>query len=136
MIHNIDANAASFGNTKVKSMMLHWGQHESSEINGTFDVIVASDCTFFKEFHKGLARTIKCLLKEDEPSEALLFSPKRGDSLDKFLAEVKDNGLHFSITENYDTTIWKRHQEFLSGDKSWPNYEPDHSYPLLVSIKH
>ncbi|XP_073279885.1 calmodulin-lysine N-methyltransferase isoform X2 [Primulina huaijiensis] len=130
--HNIDANAASFGNTKVKSMMLHWDQHEVSEINGTFDVIVASDCTFFKEFHKGLARTIKCLLKVDEPSEALLFSPKRGDSLDKFLAEVKDNGLHFSITENYDTTIWKRHQEFLSGDESWPNYEPDHCYPLLL----
>lgn len=134
LICNIDANSASLGSTKVKSMILHWDQYEVSDIPGTFDVIVASDCTFFKEFHKGLARTIRCLLKEDGPSEAILFSPKRGDSLDKFLVEVKNSGLHFTITETYDTEIWRRHKIFANGDPSWPNYDSDHCYPLLVSI--
>ena len=90
--------------------------------------------TFFKKFHKGLARTIRCLLKEHGPSEALLFSPKRDDSLDKFLLEVEASGMHFTITEAYDAEIWRRHKSIINGDHCWPNYEPDHCYPLLVSI--
>ncbi|KAG8373623.1 hypothetical protein BUALT_Bualt11G0043500 [Buddleja alternifolia] len=128
------ANSASFGGTKVKSMLLHWDQNEVSDICGTFDVIVASDCTFFKEFHKSFARTIRYLLK-DGPSEAILFSPKRGDSLKKFLLEVENSGLHFTTTEMYDTEIWSRHQNFIKGDHSWLNYDSDHCYPLLVEIK-
>ncbi|PSS29939.1 Calmodulin-lysine N-methyltransferase [Actinidia chinensis var. chinensis] len=90
--------------------------------------------TFFKEFHKGLARTIKFLLKSKRPSEALFFSPKRGDSLDKFLVEIEKNSLHFTITEIYDTEVWRRHQGFICGNDDWPNYEKDHCYPLLVRI--
>lgn len=90
--------------------------------------------TFFKEFHGALIRTIKSLLKEEGPSEAILFSPRRGDSLDKFLREVKDSGLHFSTDEMYDTEVWRRHQGYVEGDDSWPNYEMDHCYPLLVRI--
>ncbi|GAV71818.1 Methyltransf_16 domain-containing protein [Cephalotus follicularis] len=130
---NIDANSRAFGGTRVKSLMLHWNQEEVSDISNTFDVIVASDCTFFKEFHKDLARIVKSLLRNMEPSEAIFFSPKRGDSLQKFLGEIEEIGLHFSITENYDAEVWKRHQEFMNGDDSWPSYEKDHCYPLLPS---
>lgn len=90
--------------------------------------------TFFKEFHEGLAHTVKSLLKRSETSEAIFFSPKRGTSLDKFLEKIKEFGLHFSVTENYDGEVWKLHQRFLNGDDSWPNYEKDHCYPLLVRI--
>ncbi|MBA0636400.1 hypothetical protein Godav_029162 [Gossypium davidsonii] len=90
--------------------------------------------TFFKEFHKDLAQVTELLLKKPGPSEAIFFSPKRGNSLDKFLEEIKDNGLLFSITEIYDTEIWNRHQQFMNGDESWPGYEKDHCYPLLVRI--
>lgn len=90
--------------------------------------------TFFREFHKGLVQTIRCLLKEEGPSEAIMFSPKRGDSLDKFLVEVKDSGLNFSITEMYENEIWRRHQRFINGDNSWPNYDKDHCYPLFIRI--
>lgn len=103
-------------------------------LSHTFDIIVASDCTFFKEYHKDVARTVKLLLKDSGPSEAIFFSPKRGDSLDKFLKEIQDGGLHFSLSENYDERIWKRHQELLKGHGSWPNYEADHCYPLLLKI--
>ncbi|GKV44084.1 hypothetical protein SLEP1_g51311 [Rubroshorea leprosula] len=101
-------------------MTLHWNHDEISELSNTFDVIVASDCTIFKEFHKSLARIVQCLLKNVGSSEAILFSPKRGDSLDQFLEEIKETGLHFSITENYDAEIWKRHQGFMNSDQTWP----------------
>lgn len=132
---NINANSGSFGGTKVKPLMLHWNQEDISDISNSFDLIVASDCTFFKEFHKGLAHSVKLLLKKEGPSEAMFFSPKRGDSLEKFLVEVEECGLHFRIDEIYDTQVWSRHQGFVNGDDgSWPNYDKDHCYPLLVRI--
>ncbi|KAJ9172666.1 hypothetical protein P3X46_015880 [Hevea brasiliensis] len=132
---NIDANSGAFGGTKVRTMALHWDQEEASNTSNTFDVIVASDCTFFKEFHKGLACTVKLLLRNAGTSEAIFISPKRGNSLDKFLEEIEENGLHFCVTENYDTEIWMRHQGFMNSDSSWPGYEKDHCYPLLVRVK-
>ncbi|XP_010531091.1 PREDICTED: calmodulin-lysine N-methyltransferase isoform X1 [Tarenaya hassleriana] len=131
---NIKSNSNTFGSTSVKAMELHWNQEDLSDLTGAFDIIVASDCTFFKEFHEHLARIVKMLLKAKEPSQALFFSPKRGDSLGKFLAEIEDTGLNFSLTENYDSEVWKRHQVLMNGDGSWPSYEQNHSYPLLVRI--
>lgn len=66
---------------------------------------------------------------------AILLSPKRGNSLDLFLEVAKENGLRFSVTENYDQEVWKRHEGFLNEDRdSWPSYEKGHSYPLLIRI--
>ncbi|XP_073008871.1 calmodulin-lysine N-methyltransferase isoform X1 [Typha latifolia] len=133
--HNIGINAEAFGETKVKSMLLHWNQEQASEMLNAFDIIVASDCTFFKEFHKSLANMVKSLLKRSEDSEAFFFSPKRGDSLDKFLQEITEAGLQYNLIENYDSTVWNLHHKFLKGDEtSWPNYDKDHSYPLLLRI--
>lgn len=89
--------------------------------------------TFFKEFHKGLVQTVKLLLK-DGSSEALFFSPNRGGTLNKFLNEVKESGMHFSVTENYDSEVWKLHEDFTNGNPLWPNYEKDHCYPILIRI--
>ncbi|CAF2146729.1 unnamed protein product, partial [Brassica napus] len=132
---NIESNSMAFSNTSVKAMELHWNQHELSELTNSFDIIVASDCTFFKEFHKDLASIIKVLLKANQPSEALFFSPKRGDSLDKFLKEIEDIGLHYVLTEKYDDQVWKRHETLVKGDdESWPSYDKNHCYPLLIQI--
>ncbi|BBH08034.1 S-adenosyl-L-methionine-dependent methyltransferases superfamily protein [Prunus dulcis] len=129
--HNIDANSKAFGGTRVKSMMLHWNQNEISNISSTFDLIVASD---WYEFHNGLAQIVKFLLGKVQPSEAIFLSPKRGDSLDKFLEKIKENDLRFSLQENYDAEIWKHHTEFMNGAVSWPSYQKDHCYPLLIRI--
>ncbi|KAK9113260.1 hypothetical protein Scep_020779 [Stephania cephalantha] len=130
--HNIHANSEAFADTKVKSLILHWNEElDSNTSNNTFDIIVASDCTFFKEFHGGLANIIKSLLKPSAASQAIFFSPRRGDSLDKFLEKVKEAGLHFTIADNYDEVVWERHQKFLLGDSSL-NYEQDHCYPLMM----
>jgi len=93
------------------------------------------DSTFFKDFHRDLARIVKHLLSKAGSSEAIFLSPKRGNSLDLFLEVAKENGLRFSVTENYDQEVWKRHEGFLSEDRdSWPSYEKGHSYPLLIRI--
>nr|XP_043632910.1 calmodulin-lysine N-methyltransferase [Erigeron canadensis] len=131
---NVKANLTVFGGTKVKSMMLHWNHDELSDMSNSFDIIVASDCTFFKEFHKGLVQTIKCLLRKEGTSEAIFVGPKRGNSLDEFLMEVKQSGLQFTVDEIYNSEVWRRHQNFSNNDASWPNYEKDHCYPLLVRI--
>ncbi|KAA8531981.1 hypothetical protein F0562_006877 [Nyssa sinensis] len=55
-IHSINANSSPWGGTKVKSRMLRWNQEEMSDASSTFDLIVTSDCTFFKEFHQGLGQ--------------------------------------------------------------------------------
>ncbi|KAL6596042.1 hypothetical protein ACP70R_047406 [Stipagrostis hirtigluma subsp. patula] len=132
---NISINAETFGQTKVKSMVLHWDKEQASEMANTFDIIIASDCTFFKQFHHSLARVVKSLLKHSATSQAIFLSPKRGDSLDKFLDIVKENGLYCELIENYDPTVWNLHRRCVAGDDAtWPNYEEDHCYPLLVRI--
>ncbi|CAI9110945.1 OLC1v1011056C1 [Oldenlandia corymbosa var. corymbosa] len=75
---SIEANSGAFGGSQVKSMVLHWNHPEKIDMLNSFDIIVASDCTFFKEFHKDLARTIRMLLKKKSSSEAILLSPRRG----------------------------------------------------------
>ncbi|CAL4938494.1 unnamed protein product [Urochloa decumbens] len=132
---NISINAETFGETKVKSMILHWDKEQASEMLNTFDIIVASDCTFFKQFHESLARTVKSLLKHSATSHAIFLSPKRGDSLDKFLETIKENGLNCELMENYDSTVWNLHKKYVAGDdRTWPNYDKEHCYPLLVRI--
>ncbi|KAK8955225.1 hypothetical protein KSP40_PGU016378 [Platanthera guangdongensis] len=132
---NIDINASTFKDSKVKSMILHWSQEHSSEMLNRFDFIIASDCTFFKEFHKSLAQTVKSLLKNSEASEAIFLSPRRGDSLTKFLVKINDSGLDYELVENYNARIWSLHQKLRSeGNSSWPNYDEDHCYPLLLRI--
>ncbi|KAH9620557.1 hypothetical protein KSS87_021009 [Heliosperma pusillum] len=131
---SVASNSGAFGPTIVEPKLLHWNQEEFGTLSNKFDVIVASDCTFFKEFHKGLVQTLKSLLKRTSCSKAILFSPKRGDSLDRFLEEVRKSGMNFNVSENYDDKVWERHQQLMKGDQSWPNYDPDHCYPLLVQI--
>ena len=93
--------------------------------------------TFFKQFHEGLARTVKSLLKHSATSQAIFLSPKRGDSLDKFLGIIKENGLRCELIENYDPTVWNLHKKYVAGeDRTWPNYDKEHCYPLLVRISY
>ncbi|KAG8074236.1 hypothetical protein GUJ93_ZPchr0006g43565 [Zizania palustris] len=133
--NNISINTETFGQTKVKSMILHWDLEQAPEMISSFDIIVASDCTFFKQFHQSLAQVVKSLLKHSETSQAIFLGPKRGDSLSKFLEVIKKNGLSCELIENYDPTVWNLHKRFVSGDdRSWPNYDKEHCYPLLVRI--
>ena len=94
--------------------------------------------TFFKDFHVDLAHTIKGLLSTSDGSQAILFNPRRGDSLDRFVRASQSVELDVEIQERYDSRIWDLHQAFLRNESvtEWPNYDEDHCYPLLLSITH
>eukprot|EP01018_Ginkgo_biloba_P018651 Gb_35298 [translate_table: standard] len=132
---NIKANVGSFGTTKVTSLLLHWNQEEACYLGRSFDFILAADCTFFKESHASLAHTVKSLLESSKMSEAIFFSPSRGNTLDIFLQTVTSLGLHVKVVENYDSHVWGLHSKLMEHDhSSWPNYNKEHFYPLLITI--
>lgn len=109
--------------------------HNIVKCNISLTCVFAACSTFFKQFHESLVHTVKSLLNYSDASEAFFLSPKRGDSLYKFLDVIKCFGLHYELVENYDTVVWNLHQKLLNGnDSSWPNYDKDHNYPLLVRI--
>ncbi|XP_031493630.1 calmodulin-lysine N-methyltransferase [Nymphaea colorata] len=132
---SVRANSDNFGDTIVKPLTLHWGQEQATDMSSHFDIIIASDCTFFRQFHADLAYTIRCLLKDSEDSQAIFFSPRRGNTLDMFLEQVRKLGLKVHVVEKYDSKVLGLHQEFINGDNSsWPNYVADHCYPLMIKI--
>ncbi|CAK9211174.1 unnamed protein product [Sphagnum troendelagicum] len=135
---NIEANRGVVGDTKVSACMLHWSRHQVAMPQLNYDVIVAADCTFFKDFHLDLAHTIKGLLGVSDGCQAILFSPRRGNTLDQFVKACQSAKLNVGITEQYDAHIWSIHKGFLTndGNSAWPNYDEEHSYPLLLSITH
>ncbi len=98
----------------------------------------ASCSTFFKDFHLDLAHTIKRLLGLSDGCQAILFSPRRGNTLDQFVKACHSAKLNVGITEQYDAHIWSIHKGFLTndGNSAWPYYDEEHSYPLLLSITH
>ena len=58
------------------------------------------------------------------------LSPKRGNSLDKFLETIKQNSLCLWNRELYR----RSYQAFMHSKDSWPSYKKDNCYPLLVRI--
>ncbi|KAG0575381.1 hypothetical protein KC19_5G000600 [Ceratodon purpureus] len=135
---NMTESSGLFGDTKVRACIVHWSRHQAAMPGLNFDIVIAADCTFFKDFHVDLAHTIKGLLSTSDGSQAILFNPRRGDSLDRFVRASQSVELDVEIQERYDSRIWDLHQAFLRNESvtEWPNYDEDHCYPLLLSITH
>lgn len=134
--HNIAANARAFGDTVVSGSALYWNRDSAPLAGRAFDLVVAADCTFFKDFHVDLAFTIKALLGTSKTSRAILFSPRRGDTLDLFVHVAESQGLLVEVKEEYDPEVWDIHQRFLKGDQGgWPNYDGNHCYPIFLSLR-
>uniref|UniRef100_A0A7I4B5A6 Calmodulin-lysine N-methyltransferase n=1 Tax=Physcomitrium patens TaxID=3218 RepID=A0A7I4B5A6_PHYPA len=135
---NITANNELFGDTKVRTCTLHWSRHQAAMPGLNFDVVIAADCTFFKDFHLDLAYSIKSLLGTADGCQAILFNPRRGHSLDRFVRAAQSVELDVEIQEHYDSRIWNLHEGFVRNEpgSEWPNYDEDHCYPLLLSITH
>ncbi|KAL3764937.1 hypothetical protein ACHAWU_003797 [Discostella pseudostelligera] len=74
-------------------------QAVSADDEGKYHLCLASDCVHFQEFHDGLLTTIARTLAVD--GIALLCQPKRGSSLNNFIALVNavNNGVRTSSDE-------------------------------------
>ena len=65
-----------------------------------FDVIIASDCLFFKDFHPDFYWLLKNATAPG--GVVLLLQPPRSGTLDLFLAIVRSDGcFRYELTENY-----------------------------------
>ncbi|KAG5245527.1 calmodulin-lysine N-methyltransferase [Salix suchowensis] len=91
--HSIDANSTAFGNANLKNLTCI-GMRK----------VPQCPCLY------------RLLLRNAGPLKAMFFSPKRGDTLDKFLERKlkKKNGLNFSIIRTM-TEVWRCHQGFMVG---------------------
>lgn len=76
------------GEAKIDAHLLNWsseGKQKGNEweSNPQYDVILASDCLFFKDFHVGLLETIRRLLLPN--GTAILLQPPRHGTMRMFL---------------------------------------------------
>lgn len=138
-------------NCYVKCSVLKWEQHchtmdgvgsgaASVAINETdengvcalecekFDYILSADCLFFDEAREALVETIWWYLSPS--GMALVMAPRRGKTLELFVACAAAKGFHCKIVQRYNEMIWIRHLELLAS----PSYDEDIHYPILIQL--
>ena len=75
----------------ISANQLHWSPSVNAKqvaditANGSnkFDVIIASDCLFFKEFHSDLLSTLDLLLNDD--GVCIFLQPQRDGTMQRFI---------------------------------------------------
>ena len=98
----------SFG--RISAQQLHWSPDVNTEQvaviteggSRLFDVIIASDCLFFREFHSDLVQTLRSLLS---PGGICLFlQPRRSCTMQTFVDKCEDY-FHTEIIEDYSAKV-------------------------------
>lgn len=115
---------------QVSAALLRWDRnaHLPDAWRNRFDLVFASDCLFFEDFHVDLVHTIKLLLRP-KIGRCLLLQPSRGGAMERFCASARANGLSIEVTGEYDPEISRRHREYL---QTRSDYVPDVHFPQLV----
>lgn len=109
-----------------------------------FDLVIAADCLFLKEYHEDLLHTLGQLLCPG--GQALILAPRRNGTLETFVESAHQDVVTpwvVEIEENYDQHLWQRHCKLLDSglqstaqtESSQPEYHPDIHYPLLIRLK-
>lgn len=102
-----------------------------------FDIIIAADCLFFKDFHKDFL----WILKESsvEKGYVFLLQPKRSNTLDLFINEIKLSLLFdlIYIKDDYNDEI-NYMRKVYQNDINMKNsnvYDEDIHYPILICLQ-
>ena len=147
---------------KVKCEILRWSSQEdmaailsgpllSSEAgNKGFDVIVAADCLFFRDFHTSLLSLLNSMLSFKEGAVVYLLQPRRAGSMEAFLSLLTPSSspeqaffgrFEADVSDAYDESITAMHRQYMdemsnsgSSDQS-RNYEPDIHFPILITLR-
>jgi calmodulin-lysine N-methyltransferase len=127
----------------VKVNLLRWDEQvfkkEKNNDFQQFDLIFASDCLFFENFHVDLLSTIATLLKSPN-GKCFFLQPARGGSMERFIEKLIEKQEEFNLQVNkidkYDEEIYQKHLEFLKQAQTLPEYRPDLHYPILLEISH
>lgn len=135
----VDANKACgtlvrSGSAQVDVDLLRWDREAEldASLAHQFDVIVASDCLFFEDFHVDLAHTIRQLLRANT-GKCFMLQPSRNGSMERFCALARARGLRVQEQRDYDPEITRKHLEYL---QTRTDYVPDVHLPVLLVLSH
>lgn len=142
-VHLTDGNDVSVENVKktvclnelacyTKCSVLKWEDvsARATAEAGKFDVILSADCLFFDEARSSLVETIWYYMAPR--GEAIIMAPRRGKTMAMFVGECTRRGFAVEITQRYNETIWKRHEELMMTSGL---YDEDLHYPVLLRLR-
>lgn len=109
----------------VECRVLKWGQ---CDLNVGFDVVLCADCLFFDDARADLVKALWCLLNVE--GVALIMAPKRGHTLNTFIAQCGEIGFKYKTIINYDRIVWEKHLALLDNSE----YDQDIHYPILIEL--
>lgn len=95
-----------------------------------FDIVLASDCLFFRDFHDDLLWTIENSLKAD--GVVYLLQPRRGDSMSKFLLRAEatfDVEIHDTFCDEVTAHLNRARSQNSS------SYNEDLHLPILCVLR-
>lgn len=112
--------------------LLRWDRNVrfDASLAHQFDVIVASDCLFFEDFHVDLVHTIHQLLCVNS-GKCFMLQPSRNDSMERFCALARARGLSVQEERAYDPEITRKHHEYV---QTRADYVPDVHFPVLLVL--
>ncbi|XP_044271784.1 calmodulin-lysine N-methyltransferase-like isoform X1 [Tribolium madens] len=126
--HSVENVQAALGYNQfacgVDCKLLKWGPVEGLQ----YDVILCADCLFFDEARGDLIECLwSCL---DERGVVFVMAPKRGGTLDDFIAQSEIKGFKCRKILNYNQVVWEKRLTLIEHCE----YDDDIHYPILIEM--